>query len=607
MDMRRYFTSGALLGGRLAAVRQDYIRAGGRVAAARPECYSLLEAGGNVGDRYTPSIDAVCGAPARRGGACVDRLPARRRRPPRRLLRAVDHGRSARHRRRHGIELRGSCGRRHCKRQRLGSRAADRGHAQGAAARRARRRPVRRLGCPRVHDQRQQLALADRGQGRPRHRRVQPRRAQSHLGSERRHRAGAPQGTHHRLHRHQPGCLHVGPEDRHDLAAQAGHPAAGVQAALLQPEQDPQRRQEEGPAPRLACEALPRLQEELLLQPQDTRSIDRRLPRSGPAPGAARAAAQHADHRARAGHARRALHGELPRAGQEARRAFGQLRERGPGPPAELQILRPLAPRRARAYRVAGAPLGQDRGAPQEVRHGRRRDPVMRRAPLIVAAFAALACLAAAGAPFLTSQARAGAAYPKAFTTTDDASAAHALVLSKDGIHCLQIVANLRAEPPEQPVVILLGGSSARESTIDDVNWAAQILRKGGPTVLAYNLGSKHDTFEFDLEVAKLLPKNIHAIVYIGINIGRFCNSPSDPTLSLPDPEIPPNVYYQHVYSIHKRIQSASLKRYYVRYWLTRRWPEFKAHYSYNIKTLDQLIVACQNRGLHPVPVSYTH
>jgi len=30
--MRRYFTSGDLLGGRLAAVRQDYIRAGGRVA-----------------------------------------------------------------------------------------------------------------------------------------------------------------------------------------------------------------------------------------------------------------------------------------------------------------------------------------------------------------------------------------------------------------------------------------------------------------------------------------------------------------------------------------------------------------------------------------------
>src|SRR5450759_5863370 len=88
MGMRRYFTSGGLLGGRLAAVRQDYIRAGGRVAAPRHGCYSFLEAGGNLGHWYTPSIDRVSGAPARRGGACVDRLPARRRRPPRRLLRA---------------------------------------------------------------------------------------------------------------------------------------------------------------------------------------------------------------------------------------------------------------------------------------------------------------------------------------------------------------------------------------------------------------------------------------------------------------------------------------------------------------------------------------
>jgi len=227
----------------------------------------------------------------------------------------------------------------------------------------------------------------------------------------------------------------------------------------------------------------------------------------------------------------------------------------------------------------------------------------MRRAPLIVAAFAALACLAAAGAPFLTSQARAGAAYPKAFTTTDDASAAHALVLSKDGIHCLQIVANLRAEPPEQPVVILLGGSSARESTIDDVNWAAQIVRKGGPTtVLAYNLGSKHDTFEVDLEVAKLLPKGMPAIVYIGINIGRFCNSSSQPTLSLPVPKIPAPAYYQHVYS-KERIQSASLKRYYVRYWLTKRRPEFKRHYSYNIGVVESVVKTCIRRGLRPVLV----
>jgi len=203
----------------------------------------------------------------------------------------------------------------------------------------------------------------------------------------------------------------------------------------------------------------------------------------------------------------------------------------------------------------------------------------MRRAPLIFAAVATLALLAAAGAT------------------------AHAGELSADRIHRLQIVANLRAETPEQPVVLLLGGSSAREATIDDQDWAAQILDLGGPHVLTYNLGCKHDTFTLDREVVKLLPQDMPAIVYIGINLGRFCNAPSSPSVDLPDPAIPPDVYSQHVYSADKRIQSASLKRYYVRSWLTKRRPEFNAHYSSNIAVLDGVVKTCQERGLYPVLV----
>ena len=227
----------------------------------------------------------------------------------------------------------------------------------------------------------------------------------------------------------------------------------------------------------------------------------------------------------------------------------------------------------------------------------------MRRALLIVAAFAALALLAAAGAPVLTGQARAGVAYPKAFTASDDAAAIRSDELSADRMHRLQIVANLRAETPREPTVILLGGSSAREATIDDQDWAAQILDLGGPHVLAYNLGCKHDTFALDREVAGLLPQDMPAIVFIGINIGRFCNAPSSPSVELPDPVIPPDVYSQHVYSADKRIQSASLKRYYVRYWLAKRRPEFNAHYRYNIAVLDSVVQVCQDRGLHPVLV----
>jgi len=227
----------------------------------------------------------------------------------------------------------------------------------------------------------------------------------------------------------------------------------------------------------------------------------------------------------------------------------------------------------------------------------------MRRAPLIIAAVVSLACLATAGAPPLTGQARAGAAYPKAFSASDDAAAAHASELGIDRVHSLQIVANLRAETPAVPTVILLGGSSAREATIDDQNWAAEILSLGGSHVLTYNLGCRHDTFELDREVAVLLPKDMPAIVYIGINIGRFCNAPSSPSIDLPDPVIPPDVYSQHVYSADKRIQSASLKRYYVRYWLAKRRPEFDAHFSYNLAVLDSVVRICREQGLYPVLV----
>jgi hypothetical protein len=226
-----------------------------------------------------------------------------------------------------------------------------------------------------------------------------------------------------------------------------------------------------------------------------------------------------------------------------------------------------------------------------------------RRVPLIVATVAALACLTAAGAPFLIGAARAGASYPKSFAVTDDAAASAGRSANQDRDHRLQILANLRAEPPEQPVVLFLGGSSARESTVDDDDWAAQIQSLGGPKVLAYNLGCKHDTFELDREVADLLPQDLPAIVYIGINIGRFCNPPAVPSITLPEPDFPPDVYYQHIYSVNKRIQSASLKRYYVKYWVTSRWPEFKAHYSYDIGVVETVVRACIDQGLHPVLV----
>ena len=168
-----------------------------------------------------------------------------------------------------------------------------------------------------------------------------------------------------------------------------------------------------------------------------------------------------------------------------------------------------------------------------------------------------------------------------------------------DWAHVLQVVANLKAQPPAEAIVCLLGGSAARESTIDDVSWAAQVKTLGGPSVAAYNLGSRNRTLEQDVKLVQALPQT-PGIVYIGINVGRFTAPPSHPTLDLPDPTqaLPP--YHQHQYS-QSKILSIAKKQALLDEWLAKRYPAFKKNYASNLETLEQLIVACKDRGLRPV------
>jgi len=166
----------------------------------------------------------------------------------------------------------------------------------------------------------------------------------------------------------------------------------------------------------------------------------------------------------------------------------------------------------------------------------------------------------------------------------------------RDWKHAIQVVANLRAKRPEVPVVVLLGGSSARECTVHDDDWTEQIERRSGYEVLAYNLGSKHRTYAQDLAFVKLLPR-VPTIVYIGVNLGRFCVAPRRASVRLPRAR-PLRYYPQHVYS-RRHIQSASEKRYYVSYWMQRRWPEFQANYSGELAMLEKIVRTCKRRHLH--------
>ena len=198
------------------------------------------------------------------------------------------------------------------------------------------------------------------------------------------------------------------------------------------------------------------------------------------------------------------------------------------------------------------------------------------------------ALIGACSAPATTSRAAATGAPPGSSDTGGG-----------DWTHVLQVVANLKAQPPAAPLVCLFGGSAARECTIDDASWSAQVAKLGGPAVVACNLGSRNRTLAQDVELVQALPKT-RGIVYIGINVGRFTAPPSDPSLDLPEPtqSLPP--YRQHQYS-ESKILSVARKRALLKAWLAKRYPEFKKNYASNLTTLEQLIVACKAQDLRPV------
>ena len=77
---------------------------------------------------------------------------------------------------------------------------------------------------------------------------------------------------------------------------------------------------------------------------------------------------------------------------------------------------------------------------------------------------------------------------------------------------------------PRLPVVCLLGGSAARESTFSDAEWAAEIEALSGHAVDAYNLGTRNQTFATDLGYVEVFPAEWDgaAVVFIGLNVGRF-------------------------------------------------------------------------------------
>ena len=219
---------------------------------------------------------------------------------------------------------------------------------------------------------------------------------------------------------------------------------------------------------------------------------------------------------------------------------------------------------------------------------------------LVLAAAAAAACsaqatagsspLGATGSSAATSGSHGAATGAKAASTSD---------LSR----VLAALAYMQANTSTKPVVVLLGGSAARESTISDKSWRSQIVDKGGPATLAWNMGSSVRTMAQNVAIVEALPQGAHAIVFVGINLGAFTSPQKKASITLPSPA-PTSVslHQPHSYGVNTTgILSTAKKQAMLQDWLSVRYPVFKRNFSNCAAVLETLITTCQARGYKPV------
>jgi hypothetical protein len=238
--------------------------------------------------------------------------------------------------------------------------------------------------------------------------------------------------------------------------------------------------------------------------------------------------------------------------------------------------------------------------------HRRTRVAVILIAALVLVAAVTAACSAqASGGALGGGSASPGSASDGSSAAGDGAAttsgANGAKAESTDIGRVLAALAYMRANVPDKPVVILLGGSAARESTIDDGSWRDQIVAKGGPQTLAWNMGSRNRTLAQNIAIVQALPKGIRAVVYIGVNLGSFTSTQKTASIKVPSPA-PTSVSLEQPHQYNESsILSKAKKQALVRQWLADRYPVFKASFATSAGVLAKLIQVCKGRGYTPV------
>ena len=228
--------------------------------------------------------------------------------------------------------------------------------------------------------------------------------------------------------------------------------------------------------------------------------------------------------------------------------------------------------------------------------HASRARTLAWTACLLVAAALLGACSAQATTGAVPASVVAPGSSPKAAASAGAKAASGA-----DWARVLQVVADLQAAPPSKPVVVLFGGSAARESTISDSSWRSQIEARGGGATVAYNLGSRNRTLAQNVALVQALPK-VPTIVYIGLNLSAFTWAQRSAAITLPKPgSSPVSLQQPHQYS-KSHILTTARKKMLVQAWLSDRYPVFTRNYAINAGVLEKLIKVClQKEGTHPV------
>jgi hypothetical protein len=220
---------------------------------------------------------------------------------------------------------------------------------------------------------------------------------------------------------------------------------------------------------------------------------------------------------------------------------------------------------------------------------------------------------------------------------------------SDDYIYVSWTVGANKLHPPKTPAVYLLGGSTAREAITSGDSLAAEVEKLGGPKVAAWDLGSMNQNFAQSLAIADNVP-NSPAWILIGLNVGRFTPDRGSNMKQVVGREfllksaflqqyvareygkyrysrtilpgifsylvswvqehrgdlltgsVPTREHAQHRYNL-KHIHTRAQKERMVRIWNKRRYRMFARNLDFNLAMLQQLLIRCQERGLHPVLV----